>query len=103
MILFEFVYIGQQAEAVDVLVWLLNELHFGLGGTRKPNSSIIHRTFQGNLKLTKLSKAKKVVAKPNPNPTSTDEFEDEPDQQRLSSGKNEENSQVVVLKKLFLL
>ena len=86
------VSIGQQAEAVDLLVWLLNELHFGLGGTRKPNSSIIHRTFQGNLKLTKLSKAKKVVAKPNP--TSTDEFEDEPDQQRQTSEKNEESSQV---------
>jgi U4/U6.U5 tri-snRNP-associated protein 2 len=35
---------GQQ-EAADFLVWLLNALHRGLGGTNKRNSSIIYKTF----------------------------------------------------------
>lgn len=36
---------GQQ-EAADFLVWLLNALHRGLGGTSKKNSSIVYKTFQ---------------------------------------------------------
>lgn len=56
-------HIGKQAEAVDLMVWLLNELHRGLGGSRKSNSSIIYKTFQGNVNLKKRSKTIKIVTK----------------------------------------
>ena len=56
-------HIGKQAEAVDLMMWLLNELHRGLGGNRKSNSSVIHRTFQGNVKVNKLSKTKREAPK----------------------------------------
>ena len=38
--------IGTQTDPMDFLGWLLNALHAGLGGTRKPGSSIIHKAFQ---------------------------------------------------------
>ena len=41
-----------QADPMDFLAWLLNALHTALGGTRKPGSSIIHRTFQGSVRVT---------------------------------------------------
>jgi hypothetical protein len=39
--------VGTQAEAVEFMVWLLNRLHVGLGGSRKGHKSIIHQCFQG--------------------------------------------------------
>ena len=54
--------IGQQAEAIDFMAWLLNGLHLGLGGTRKPRSSIIYETFQGRLELTTLARKKVVIS-----------------------------------------
>lgn len=39
--------IGVQSDPMDFLAWLLNALHTALGGTKKPGSSIIHTTFQG--------------------------------------------------------
>jgi len=36
---------------MDFLGWLLNALHAGLGGTRKPGSSIIHKAFQGQVQI----------------------------------------------------
>ena len=44
--------IGTQTDPMDFLAWLLNSLHAALGGTRKPGSSIIHRTFQGSVRVT---------------------------------------------------
>ena len=44
--------IGKIHDVLQVLSWFLNELHRELGGTRKPNSSIVHRTFQGEIKIT---------------------------------------------------
>jgi U4/U6.U5 tri-snRNP-associated protein 2 len=44
--------IGTQADPMDFLAWLINALHTALGGTRKPGSSIIHRTFQGTVRVT---------------------------------------------------
>ena len=67
-------HIGKQAEAVELLVWLLNELHRGLGGSKKPNSSIIYRTFQGSLQLSKLTKTRRQLAQ-------TDEDEEDEEQQ----------------------
>jgi len=34
------------------MAWFLNQLHVGLGGTRKKGSSIIYRTFQGKIEVT---------------------------------------------------
>ncbi|KAL1495626.1 hypothetical protein AB1Y20_016493 [Prymnesium parvum] len=44
--------IGVQADPMDFLAWLLNALHTALGGTKKQGSSIIHKTFQGTVKIT---------------------------------------------------
>lgn len=44
--------VGHQSEVGEFMTWFLNQLHAGLGGTRKPGSSIIYRTFQGKLEVT---------------------------------------------------
>jgi U4/U6.U5 tri-snRNP-associated protein 2 len=44
--------VGKQAEAGEFMAWFLNQLHLGLGGTRKPGSSIIHKIFQGKIEVT---------------------------------------------------
>lgn len=41
--------LGVQSDAIEFLSWLLNTLHFGLGGTKKPISSVIYRAFQGEI------------------------------------------------------
>jgi U4/U6.U5 tri-snRNP-associated protein 2 len=43
--------VGLQAEAGEFMMWLLNQLHLGLGGSRKPNSSIIYQCFQGKVEV----------------------------------------------------
>ncbi|KAF7562081.1 hypothetical protein G7046_g2044 [Stylonectria norvegica] len=40
-----------QSDPVDFLSWFLNNLHLGLGGSKKPGSSQVQRTFQGKLKV----------------------------------------------------
>jgi U4/U6.U5 tri-snRNP-associated protein 2 len=44
--------VGHQAEAGEFVAWLLHQLHLGLGGGRKPGSSIIHKLFQGKIQVT---------------------------------------------------
>ena len=34
------------------MAWFLHQLHIGIGGNRKPGSSIIHSTFQGLVEIT---------------------------------------------------
>uniref|UniRef100_A0A7E4VDM3 Ubiquitin carboxyl-terminal hydrolase 39 n=1 Tax=Panagrellus redivivus TaxID=6233 RepID=A0A7E4VDM3_PANRE len=41
----------QQSDANEFLVFLLNKLHEGLNGTRKANSSVIFKTFQGKMRV----------------------------------------------------
>jgi U4/U6.U5 tri-snRNP-associated protein 2 len=41
--------IGKQSDPIAFLSWFLNNLHSGMGGTRKMGSSIIHKIFQGRL------------------------------------------------------
>ncbi|CEP15121.1 hypothetical protein [Parasitella parasitica] len=41
----------EQSNAIDFLSWFLNTLHKDLGGTRKKNSSIIYKKFQGDVKV----------------------------------------------------
>lgn len=41
----------QQGDPGELVSWMLNKLHVDLGGTKKPNSSIIHKTFRGTLRV----------------------------------------------------
>ncbi|KJE90317.1 ubiquitin specific peptidase 39 [Capsaspora owczarzaki ATCC 30864] len=43
--------LAQQADPSDLLSWLLNTFHTDLGGTRRSGSSIIHKIFQGSMKM----------------------------------------------------
>ena len=43
--------ITELGDPADFLGWLLNRLHLDLGGTKKRGSSIIYRTFQGELRF----------------------------------------------------
>lgn len=45
--------IGVQSDPVEFMSWLLNTLHLDLGGTKKQNSSIVYRCFQGELEVVK--------------------------------------------------
>ncbi|TDH65125.1 hypothetical protein CCR75_001684 [Bremia lactucae] len=45
-------HVGRQSESVELLAWMLNELHKDLGGTQKPQSSIILKCFQGLVEVT---------------------------------------------------
>ncbi|KAM0278533.1 hypothetical protein ACHAQH_005101 [Verticillium albo-atrum] len=41
-----------QSDPIEFLSWFLNNLHLGLGGSKtKPGSSMVHRIFQGKLKV----------------------------------------------------
>jgi U4/U6.U5 tri-snRNP-associated protein 2 len=51
--------IGHQAEAGELMTWLLHQLHLGSGGGKKPGSSIIQRVFQGQLNVTTRQAKKK--------------------------------------------
>lgn len=41
----------EAGDPLEFLSWLLNSLHRDLGGSKKPNSSVIHSAFQGGLKM----------------------------------------------------
>ncbi|KAI8824024.1 uncharacterized protein EV422DRAFT_608931 [Fimicolochytrium jonesii] len=43
--------LSQQSDPIDLLSWFLNALHVGMGGKRKPGSSLIHQTFQGEVRI----------------------------------------------------
>lgn len=43
--------ITEMGDPAEFLGWLLNRLHIDMGGSKKRNSSIIYRTFQGELRL----------------------------------------------------
>lgn len=45
--------IGVQSDPVEFMSWLLNTLHADLGGTKKSNSSVIYKCFQGELHVIK--------------------------------------------------
>jgi len=60
----------QPPEAGEFLAWLLDQLHLGTGGSRKkPQSSVIQRTFQGQVRVTtqkwELPEVKKVRVEDN--------------------------------------
>ncbi|RCH77469.1 hypothetical protein CU098_002805, partial [Rhizopus stolonifer] len=41
----------EQNNAIDFMSWFLNTLHKDLGGTKKKNSSVIYKYFQGEVKV----------------------------------------------------
>ncbi|KAI8074098.1 hypothetical protein BC940DRAFT_223252, partial [Gongronella butleri] len=41
----------EQSNPIDFLSWFLNTLHRDLGGSKKPNSSIVYQTFQGMVQV----------------------------------------------------
>lgn len=43
--------ITQQSDPIDFLSWILNSLHLTLNGTKNTNSSIIYKSFQGQMKI----------------------------------------------------
>ncbi|GAA5868763.1 hypothetical protein JCM3774_003882 [Rhodotorula dairenensis] len=43
--------ITEHGDPIDFLSWLLNQLHRDLGGSRRPRSSIIYSTFQGEVRV----------------------------------------------------
>jgi len=49
--------IATQGDPIEFLQWFLNALHKDLGGTKKPNSSIIYQVFQGEIQVTTESPA----------------------------------------------
>ncbi|CAI5725617.1 unnamed protein product [Peronospora effusa] len=57
-------HVGTQNESVELLAWLLNELHRGLGGSKKSGSSIIHKCFQGFVEVTTDDGTKSASADP---------------------------------------
>ncbi|XP_046668067.1 U4/U6.U5 tri-snRNP-associated protein 2 [Homalodisca vitripennis] len=42
----------EQGDPVDFLSWFLNALHLALNGTKKPDSSIIYKSFLGCMRIT---------------------------------------------------
>jgi U4/U6.U5 tri-snRNP-associated protein 2 len=78
--------IGKQAEAIEFMAWLLNGLHLGLGGTRKPRSSVVYTTFQGRLELTTLAR-KKVVISEGSGQALNEEEENQNNEKEMQEGK----------------
>ncbi|KAF8910041.1 hypothetical protein CPB84DRAFT_1764448 [Gymnopilus junonius] len=61
----------QQGDPVEFLGWLLNRIHKDLGGTKKKDTSIIFRTFQGELRL----ETQQVVVRPESGPNEKPKFD----------------------------
>jgi U4/U6.U5 tri-snRNP-associated protein 2 len=58
--------IGEQADPVTFMMWLLNKLHTDLGGTKKSNSSVIYQCFQGELEVIKELPKKRIFDTDDP-------------------------------------
>lgn len=41
----------EQGDPIDFLSWFLNALHLALNGTKKPDSSIVYRSFLGSMRI----------------------------------------------------
>jgi len=63
-------HFGVQADAAEFLKYMLNELHTGLGGSRK-RPSIVSECFQGKIELSMQE-----LARPNHNKVASDEKEE---------------------------
>ncbi|XP_040573387.1 ubiquitin carboxyl-terminal hydrolase 39 [Lepeophtheirus salmonis] len=71
----------EQGDSISFISWLLNALHMALGGTKKPNSSIIYKTFLGGMRIhTRKIKADE-SGKPEDMSTYSDDDEDDSEYQ----------------------
>ncbi|PPQ77001.1 hypothetical protein CVT25_014818 [Psilocybe cyanescens] len=61
----------QQGDPVEFLGWLLNRLHKDCGGTKKKDSSIIFKTFQGELRV----ETQQVLIRPESGPNEKPKFD----------------------------
>ncbi|KAJ3001702.1 hypothetical protein HKX48_002749, partial [Thoreauomyces humboldtii] len=43
--------LSTQCDPIDLLSWFLNALHAGMGGKKRPGSSLVQRTFQGEVRI----------------------------------------------------
>lgn len=86
--------VGQQAEAGEFMAWLLNQLHLGTGGSKKPGSSIIFKTFQGNLTVTTRQAKKKEEPKTVVDDRGGSDTEEEEEQ--VTANEENKGEQVVV-------
>ncbi|KAG0568606.1 hypothetical protein KC19_6G032600 [Ceratodon purpureus] len=64
--------IGVQSDPVEFMSWLLNTLHTDLNGTKKRNSSIIYKCFQGELEVTKETQKKRFSERSESAPSGAD-------------------------------
>lgn len=94
--------VGQQVEAGEFMAWLLHQFHVGTGGGKKPGSSIIHKLFQGQVRVT-VRQTKKVTAIFNKEPinddrggSDNDEGEDQNEIERSSERNHSKEPQVVL-------
>jgi U4/U6.U5 tri-snRNP-associated protein 2 len=85
--------VGHQAEAGELTAWLLNQLHLGLGGTRKPGSSIIHDLFQGKVQVTT---RQKVLVKKEKKEQDEDDRLGSDDEAEVESGQDEQEQQYTI-------
>jgi len=79
--------IGRQAEAGEFIAWLLHQVHLGIGGTRKPGSSIVHQVFQGVVGITTRQRVR------NGGGDGDDGFDEEEEDDRIGSGDEDETNQ----------
>ncbi|KAL7578298.1 hypothetical protein ACA910_012710 [Epithemia clementina (nom. ined.)] len=87
--------VGVQAEAGELIAWLLHQLHLGTGGTKEPGSSIIHQTFQGCVEVTMKKAKKEVVQVENNNKDDrlgSDEEVDEDDYDNINTNTPSEQA-----------
>jgi U4/U6.U5 tri-snRNP-associated protein 2 len=69
--------IGKSSECVDFLIWLLGELHRGLGGSNK-KKTVVHDSFQGEIEIkTRTFNSKSSYLKADKNDMSVSEENDE--------------------------
>ncbi|KDR85630.1 hypothetical protein GALMADRAFT_234621 [Galerina marginata CBS 339.88] len=61
----------QQGDPVEFLGWLLNRLHKDFGGTKKKDSSVIFKAFQGELRV----ETQQVLVRPDSGPNEKPKFD----------------------------
>jgi len=88
--------IGKQAEAGEFIAWLLHQVHLGIGGTRRPGSSIVHQVFQGIVGITtrqRLPPSTTTTNPDDPHAVNDDDTDDDDGDDRIGSGDEEETHQ----------
>lgn len=88
--------VGHQAEAGEFMAWLLHQLHVGLGGTKKPKSSIIHKVFQGRVQVTTRQNKKRLIMENNSQQQEGQDDRGGSDDEELDTNEEETKDKPVV-------